>query len=149
MFIFDVNYMLKELKENFKQGYELISNLPSIESKEYIKALGKQYPKCESISIDYAVMEKSNDIYVIPSDFGWDDVGTWKSLERYIKPDDDSNLFVGNIEPHNASNNVIYGGNKKIVLLDINDIFCIDSDDIIVIGKKEKMSEIHKYRNKM
>jgi len=149
MFIFNVEYMLKELKQNFKQGYEIMEKLPSIKDDNYMEILNKEYQKCESISIDYAVMEKSNDIYVIPSEFGWDDIGTWTALQRYIKPDVSHNFCTGNVETYNSNNNIVYGGNKKIVLLDVDDIFCIEADDVIIIGKKEKMSEVHKYRNKM
>lgn len=149
MFIFDINYMLKELKEKFYESYKTLESLPQIYSKDYISKLNEEYPKCEAISIDYAVMEKCNSIYVIPSDFGWDDIGTWVALERYIKPDSDSNFTMGNVQTYNSSNNVIYGGNKKIVLLDVDDIFCIESDDVIIIGKKDKMSEVHEYRNKI
>lgn len=149
MFIFDVDYMLTELKENLNEEYNLLSNLPPVYSKQYMECLKEKYEKCKLISIDYAVMEKSNNIYVIPSDFGWDDVGTWKSIERYVKPDIDSNFITGEVKTYNSKNNVVYGGNKKIVLLDIDDIFCIESDDVIIIGKKEKMSEVHKYRNEI
>lgn len=149
MFIFDVDYMLKELKEKFFESYQILEKMPSIYSEGYIEKLNEEYSKCEAISIDYAVMEKCNSIYVIPSDFGWDDIGTWIALQRYIKPDSASNFIMGNVQTYNSSNNVIYGGNKKIVLLDVDDIFCIESDDVIIIGKKEKMSEVHEYRNKM
>lgn len=65
MFIFDVNNMLKELKENYS-GYNVLKELPSINDKKYKEKLEELYPKCETISIDYAVMEKSQNIYVIP-----------------------------------------------------------------------------------
>lgn len=146
MFIFNIDYMLNELKDKFNESYNLLSKLPPINEKKYFYKLNEIYPKCENTSIDYAIMEKSNETYVIQADFGWDDIGTWMALERYIEPDADSNFSVGNVKTYNSKNNVIYGGNKKIVLLDIDDIFCIDADDVIVIGKKEKMQDIHKYR---
>ncbi len=92
MFIFDINSMLKELEANYS-GYNVLKELPSIEEKEYTKKLKKLYPECESISIDYAVMEKSQSIYVVPGDFGWDDIGTWTSLERYIAKDESENIL--------------------------------------------------------
>lgn len=92
MFIFDVNNMLKELEENYS-GYNILKELPNIDEKDYSKKLKKLYPECESISIDYAVMEKSKNIYVVPGDFGWDDIGTWTSLERYIKKDENENIL--------------------------------------------------------
>lgn len=149
MFIFNVNYMLKELKDKFNTAYNLLENLPKIDSESYLTELNDKYSKCESISIDYAVMEKSDNIYVIEGDFGWDDIGTWTALQRYIKPDTDANFCVGNVIAYNSKGNVIYGGNKKIVLLDIDDIFYIEADDVIVIGKKEKMSEVHKLRENL
>ena len=65
MFIFNANYMLKELNKNYNSGYELLKLLPSIEDESYKEKLNEMYPKCEKISIDYAVMEKSENVYVV------------------------------------------------------------------------------------
>ena len=147
MFIFNCDFMLEELKKNLEKNYNLLINLPKIDSKDYYIELKKAYEQCESISIDYAVMEKSNDIYVIPSEFGWDDIGTWKSLQRYIKPDTESNIIKGNVKTYNSTNNVIYAGNKKVMLIDIDNIFLIESDDVIVVGNKEGLNKVHSFRN--
>lgn len=147
MFVFNCNYMLEELKNNYEEGYKLLENLPKIDDKNYKIELEKVYKDCKAISIDYAVMEKSNSIHVIPSDFGWDDIGTWKALQRYIEPDEASNIIKGKVKTYNSSNNVVYAGNKKIILLDIDDIFFIESNDMIVIGKKDKISEVHQLKN--
>ncbi len=148
MFIFNVDYMLKELENNYNKTYNLLQQLPSIYDKEYDKILKEIYPESENISIDYAVMEKSKNIYVIPSNLGWDDIGTWKSLERYIEKDDKDNLVKGKASIYNSSNNVLYSGEKKIVVIGLDNIFCIESDDMIVIGPKEKMEELKNYREK-
>lgn len=147
MFIFNVNFMLQELKNNFVEGYKILANLPEIQSSQYEIELKKVYEKCDSISIDYAVMEKSNNIYVIPSNFGWDDIGTWKALQRYIEPDNLSNIVKGDVKTYNSKNNVIYAGNKRVMLIDIDNIFLIESDEMIVVGKKEEISQVHSYRN--
>lgn len=147
MFIFDVNNMLKELELNYS-GYNVLKGLPSIQDENYEEELEKTYSECPSISIDYAVMEKSKNIYVIPGDFGWDDIGTWKSLERYIEKDEASNLLNGDVTLYNSKNNIVYSGNKKVILLDAEDIFCIDTDDVIVIGKRDSINKVHELRNK-
>lgn len=149
MFIFNCDFMLVELKKNLEKSYNLLMNLPSISSKDYYTELKKAYVKCEAISIDYAVMEKSDDIYVIPSEFGWDDIGTWKSLQRYIKPDNESNVIKGDVKIYNSSNNIIYAGDKKVMLIDIDDIFLIDSDDVIVVGKKKSLSNVNSFRDEL
>jgi mannose-1-phosphate guanylyltransferase len=148
MFIFNVNYMLKELENNYNKTFKLLQQLPSIDDNNYGKILNEIYPESESISIDYAVMEKSKNIYVIPADFGWDDIGTWKALERYIEKDENDNLVKGQASIYNSSNNVLYSGNKKIVVIGLDNIFCIESDDMIVIGPKEKIEELKNYREK-
>lgn len=147
MFIFNVKNMLRELEENYS-GYELLKDLPKIDDTNYSKALQELYPNCEAISIDYAVMEKSKNIYVIPGDFGWDDIGTWLSLLRYIKADENNNFFKGNIDEYNSKNNIVYAGNKRVILLNAEDIFCIDTDEVLVVGNREKLEEVCKLRNK-
>ena len=146
MFIFNLNYMLKQLEENLNKEYKILSELPTIDSKQYIDMLNKKYCECETISIDYAVMEKSKNIYVIPSDFGWDDVGTWNSIERYIEKDNNDNIMKGNIEFSNSNNCVVYGGNKKIVLIDVDDLFFVEGEDTIVITKKHSMNKVKDFR---
>lgn len=148
MFIFNVDYMLKELEDNYNKTFKLLQQLPSIYDKNYGKILNEIYPESENISIDYAVMEKSKNIYVIPSNFGWDDIGTWKSLERYIEKDEKDNLVKGQASIYNSSNNVLYSGDKKIVVIGLDNIFCIESDDMIVVGPKEKIEELKNYREK-
>lgn len=146
MFIFNINNMLNELKENYS-GYKVLETLPKIEDKEYTNTLNKIYPECESISIDYAVMEKSKNIYVIPGDFGWDDIGTWMSLLRYINPDENGNFLKGDIVKYNSKNNIVYAGEKKVILLNAEDVFCIDTDEFLVIGNRENLSKLHEIRN--
>lgn len=146
MFIFDIDYMLEELKQNLREEYDNLKDIPSIYSQEYVNKINEQYPKCKSISIDYAIMEKSKEIYVIPSDFGWDDVGTWNSLERYIKKDSNNNIAKGNIQFSNSQNCVVYGENKKIILIDIDDVFVTEGQDTIVISKRNSIDKVKNFR---
>ena len=93
-------------------------------------------------------MEKSKNIYVVPGNFGWDDIGSWNALERYIQKDENGNILNGNVKACDSKNNVIYGDNKKILLIDAEDLFCIDTEDVLVIGKKESISKVHSFREK-
>ena len=143
MFIFNSSSMLEELKTYLPDEYKLLKDLPKYNSKDYNKYLNDNYDKCNKISIDYAVMEKSNNVYAIPSDIGWDDVGSWKALERYTKKDSFGNIVKGNAQMIDSHNNIIYGQGKKIVFVNMDDLFCIDSDDAIIIGRKEDLSKVH------
>jgi mannose-1-phosphate guanylyltransferase len=88
-------------------------------------------------------MEKSSHVYAIPSDIGWDDVGSWNSLERYTKKDNLGNIINGDVKTIDSHNNIIYGQGKKIILVNMDGLFCIDSDDAIIIGKKEDLNKVH------
>lgn len=149
MFIYNNNFMLEEIKNNLPNEYNLLKDLPSITDSNYNSFLDENYEKCTKISIDYAVMEKSKNVYAIPSDINWDDVGSWKALERYTNKDSDGNVIKGDTKVINSHNNVIYGNGKKIVLLNVDDLFCIDSNDVIVIGKKEDLGTVHELRDKI
>ena len=146
MFIFNANYMEKEIKKYVPSIYDIIYNLPKIDDKDYNEKLKSTYINCEEISIDYAIMEKSNDIYVIPSSFGWDDIGTWRSIERYTKKDENKNIIKGNAELVDYTNCVVYGNGKRIVAINVENIYIIDGDDAIVICNKENIDSVKKYR---
>lgn len=149
MFIFNAESILKEFENNLPKEYNLLINLPKHINSEYYKFLNENYKKCEKISIDYAVIEKSNNVYTIPTEIGWDDIGTWNSVERYIPKDERDNVLKGNIEAIDSNNNIVYANNKKVVLLDVENIFCIDSDDVIIVGKKESLNKVHTLKDKL
>ena len=142
MFIFNNVNMIKEIEDNSNNEYLMLKDLPLITDPYYKKFLVANYEKCNKISIDYAVMEKSKNVYTIPSDLGWDDVGSWKSLERYIPKDDSDNIIKGDVKVIDSKNNVIYGNGKKIILLNVNDLFCIDSNDVIIIGDRKDLDKV-------
>lgn len=148
MFIFNISGMLQELENNLNNEYKLLCHLPKISDKDYQTFLNNNYEKCTKISIDYAVMEKSSNVYTIPASIGWDDVGTWASLSRYMKEDSNQNILKGNIKSIDSHNNIVYANGKKIILYNVNDLFCIDSDDVIVIGKKEDINSVYTLKDK-
>ena len=148
MFIFNNNSMLEEIKNNLPNEYNLLKDLPDINSDNYDSFLNENYEKCTKISIDYAVMEKSLHVYAIPADINWDDVGSWKALERYTPVDSNGNIVKGEALSLDSHNNVIYGNGKKIILLNVDDLFCIDSDDVIIIGKKDDIGIVHTLKDK-
>lgn len=149
MFIFNAESILNEFKNNLQKEYNLLINLPEYTDSEYYKFLNENYEKCTKISIDYAVMEKSNNVFTIPTEIGWDDIGTWNSVERYIPKDARDNVLKGNIEAIDSNNNIVYANNKKVVLLDVENVFCIDSDNVIIVGKRESLGKVHTLKDKL
>lgn len=148
MFMFNAEFMIDEYKKYTNNTYNILSSLPSINDDNYVYELEDKYIKCESISVDFAIMEKTENLYVIPADFGWDDIGSWKALERYIDADENGNLIKGNTRIFDANNNTVFTSDKETILLDVNDIFVIETSERVIVGKKESLSKVHELRGK-
>ena len=85
--------------------------------------INQVFPQCENISVDYAIMEKAEEIFVYPAEFGWSDLGTWNSLRQHSNPDKYGNAIIGqNVDIHESHNSIIHTtGLKKVVIQGIED----------------------------
>jgi len=104
----------------------------------------KAYSICPNISIDYAIMEKAPNVFVIPAAFGWSDLGTWASLwDNYAKDYDENAVKGKRVMVYDATNNMIMtDDNKLVVVQGIDDFIIIDSKDVLLICRKDKEQEI-------
>ena len=111
------------------------------------EAIVRIYPLCSSISIDYAIMEKADNVYVIPSSFGWSDLGTWASAYDNLEKDYLGNAIAGDkVMVIDATQCMVSAPhNKLMVLQGLNDFIVIDTNDVLLICKKEKEQEIKEY----
>jgi mannose-1-phosphate guanylyltransferase len=111
-------------------------------------AIERIYPQCVNISIDYGVMEKAENVYVIPSAFGWSDLGTWASAFENLERDYlDNAVNGGEVVVIDATHNMVHAtDNQKLVVLQgLDDFIVVDTDDVLLICKKEKEQEIKNY----
>ncbi len=102
------------------------------------------YSKAENISIDYALMEKAENVYVLPATFDWNDLGTWGSLHEKLDKDDQNNAVVNaKVILENASNNIIRSDAKKLVVIDgLDDYIIVDNENVLMIYPKSKEQDI-------
>lgn len=142
MFIWKIDNILNQLKKYATSTYEALQPIENVREENLQRVIDNNYKNTDAISIDYAVLEKSNDIYVVPSDIDWDDIGSWNSMERYRKKDNNGNIEVGDVNQLNTNNNLIISSTKKIIVSDIKDIYVIETDENIVIGKKSNIDKI-------
>lgn len=113
------------------------------EEKEFIS---ENYDKAENISIDYAIMEKADNVYVKKAAFDWNDLGTWGALHEKMQKDASENAVV-RATPHfkNSKGNMVYSASEKLVVLDgIEDYIVVDKEDVLLIYPKEKEQHIKK-----
>ena len=103
------------------------------------------YPDLESISIDYGVMEKASNVLMLPADFGWNDLGTWASMAQIWPKDDQHNVYQGDIMAQDSQGNVVYSRRKLCVLLGVDDLIVVDTDDALLvcpIGRAQDVGRI-------
>lgn len=134
MFIFRCEVVLKELEK-------YASNI-----LQPLQEKGKTaYSSLEKISIDYALMEKTNLAYIIPADFDWDDLGDWNALERLLKGED-SNVVIGNHINYETTNSIIYNNQPEEVIMTIGleDIVIVREGNATLVAHKDKTQEIKK-----
>src|SRR5690606_38435483 len=107
-------------------------------------AIEKIYPLCVNISIDYGIMEKAENVYIIPASFGWSDLGTWTSTYESLEKDYLGNAVTSdNVFVIDATNNMVHGQLKKLMVLQrIDNLIIVDTDDVLLICHKEKEQDI-------
>jgi mannose-1-phosphate guanylyltransferase len=129
----------------FLQGMDFYQ---TSDEKQFI---AENYEKAENISIDYAILEKAQNVYVLPATFDWNDLGTWGSLHEKLDKDNNNNAVVNaNVILENASNNIISAHGKKVIVIDgLNDYIIVDKDDTLLIYPKSKEQDIKNIISKL
>ncbi len=104
----------------------------------------QNYGLAENVSIDYAVMEKAKNVYVLPATFDWNDLGTWGSLHEKLNKDSNNNAVVNaTVLLNNSSSNMISTSKDKLVIIDgLEDFIIVDKDNVLLIYPKSKEQEI-------
>ena len=143
LFIWKVSTVLYNMKEFMPETYEkLIKIQNSIGKDDYEEVLNKEFSSMESISIDYGVIEKANDIYVIPDNFGWDDVGSWLAVGRLQNKDENGNVISGDVIALRTEDSIIQGNDKLIATIGVGNLIVVDSEDALLIVDADHAGEI-------
>ena len=111
----------------------------------------KTYPQCRNISIDYGIMEKADNVYVLISDFGWSDIGTWGSLYEHKKKDESGNSISGsNVYPYKLQNCIVRFPEDKIVILEgLRNYIVVESDNMLLVCRKQQEQNIKQFLNEV
>jgi len=137
------NDLLPEVANKFKAGKEFFN---TVNEQEFIDQM---YPSCPNISIDYGIMEKASDVYVLCSDFGWTDLGTWGSLYEMSQKDEHENVTLKckTAFYESKGNIVVLPSEKLAVIQDLDDYIVAESDNVLLICKRENEQRIRQFVN--
>ncbi|MBU3188435.1 mannose-1-phosphate guanylyltransferase [Clostridium bowmanii] len=149
MFIWKAANILRLTRQHLANTFDVLSKIAATSEEDYSRVLEEKYNDVDNISVDFGIMEKVEDIYVIPSDFGWDDVGSWESVERYREKDSDNNVCMGNVRNFDCSNNIIISNGKPIVIAGLADIFVVENEDMIFVGNKDEIDNIKELKSRI
>lgn len=145
MFIWKVSSILKNMQKFMSETYEGLLRIQATigtDNEEHV--LEKEFTALQSQSIDYGIMEKADNIYILPGTFGWDDVGSWLAVERIKKTNEFGNVVDGNIITVNTHNCVIQGSQKLIATVGMEDMIVVDTEDATLICSKAHAGDIKK-----
>lgn len=145
IFIWTLDSITEAFKEHLPEVTELFEDgAEALNSDQEEEKIAEIYAVCESVSLDYGIMEKAKNVNVVLSDFGWSDLGTWGSLFTHVKKDKDHNAIVGkNVVVYNSSDNMInVPENKLVVIQGLENFILVDTNDVLLLCPKEEEQRI-------
>ena len=138
-------YLLPEVADRFREG-ELLMGTDKEE-----KFIEEIFPKCPNISIDYGIMEKADNVFVLPSSFGWSDLGTWGSLYELSEKDENGNVSLHS-ETHyyEAEGNIVVLEPGKVAIVQgVNDMIIVEEKGALLVCKKSQEQRIKEFTNNL
>jgi len=148
IFIWKLNCILEAFQKYLPEMYELFAtDEDKLNTDKEAAAIETLYALCTNISIDFGIMEKANNVYVIPSSFGWSDLGTWNSAWDNMEKDYWENAVAGNkvmmIDAHKC---VVHVPDEKLIVLQgLDNFIVVDTKDVLLICEKDKEQSIKQY----
>lgn len=143
MFIFRTDTMMEEIKKFMPELDESLERLSkNIMLKDFPKHLEKEYSKLKSTSIDYGVMEKAKDVFIIRSNFGWNDVGAWDEVYNIKEKNCDGNVKQGRTVTINTKNCLIINDLKMVATIGVEDLIVINTENGLLICKRGEAQSV-------
>jgi len=140
MFVWSAATITAAMKRYRPQLSPLIESVASGGEPE--KVMAELYPGLEKISIDYAVMEKADNVLTALAEFDWDDVGSWPALARHLEADEQGNVVVGEAVFHDAGGNIVHSNGRLTALVGVNDLVVAQGERVTLICPRERAQEV-------
>ncbi len=141
IFMFKASTLLEEVKKYSPEISKVLEEFDFSKSDEIPFTI---YDKMPSISIDYAVMEKSDKIALIKFDGGWNDLGSWKSIYDVSEKDKDGNVKIGHVLDEGSKNSLMYSSSKLVATIGLENIVVVETEDAILACRADKTQDVKK-----
>ncbi|MDP2562094.1 mannose-1-phosphate guanylyltransferase/mannose-6-phosphate isomerase [Psychrobium sp. 1_MG-2023] len=151
MFMFKASRYLEELKAHRPDIYAACAKAIAVQSADmdFVRVDKAAFEACPDESIDYAVMEKTQDAVVIPMDAGWNDVGGFSALWEVSNKDGNGNALFGDVKAVDTKNSLVFGDKQLIATVGVEDLVVINTKDAILVAHKDKSQEVKQIVNQL
>lgn len=151
IFVFKASVYLEQLKRFAPEVYSASNNAieTAVLDLDFIRVNEDAFSKSPSISVDYAVMEKTDRAMVVPLDVGWNDVGSWAALWEVSDKDENGNAVQGDVLLHNTINSHIYAETKLVSAVGVEDLIIVETDDAVLVTKRDQAQHVKKIVDKL
>lgn len=143
MFVFTVSTILENFRRylpGMHQGLMRIRD--AVDTPAYDAVLREEFDNFEAISIDYGIMEHAQNIFAVPGNFGWDDVGSWSAVGRIRNRDENGNTLRGDVLAIETRNCTIYGERRIIAVMGVEDLVIVDADDVLMVVRADQAQRV-------
>ncbi len=139
IFMFKPSVFFNELKEHAPEIFEIIEKIDFKNSEEIPFV---EFDKMPNISLDYALMEKSDNLVMIKLESDWKDVGSWDAIYDISRKDKDGNVFVGHVLDEDSKNSLVYSSSKLVATIGLEDVVLVETEDAILACSKDKTQDV-------
>lgn len=143
MFFWKAETVLESLRRYQPKTATLLGSLPGFGAPDFAARVAETFPLCEDKSIDYAVLEKADNVVGVACDeFGWNDVGSWNAVYDLLPRDEHANATRSELLAADAAGNYVDCGTKLVALLGVNDLIVVDTPDALLIAHRDRAQEV-------
>jgi len=155
VFLWSVRTLVAAVREHVPDMVPMLEAIAAASgTPAFDLVLAEEYPKCENISVDYAILERRSakgegrsNIYCLPADFGWSDIGSWTSLHEYLGKSPRDNVMDGEttgLYAIQSAGNYVYAPGKTVALLGVDDLIVVETPDALLITTRARSEEVSK-----
>ena len=145
MFIWKASTILKKFEKYLPEIYEDLQKIgDAMNTADELKVIEEIYPKINSISVDYGIMEKADDVFVVPGEFGWNDVGSFDMLGVLHEGDEKGNIKIGDQINIDSKNCITYSSGRLVATIGLENVVVIETGDAVLVCDKNKVQDVKK-----
>ncbi|HKW96085.1 MAG TPA: mannose-1-phosphate guanylyltransferase [Bryobacteraceae bacterium] len=143
MFFWRADVLLEALRRHVPKTATILASLPRFSSRQFQQKLRDVFPRCENISIDYAVLERApNVVGLACDDIGWNDVGSWNAVYELLARDRDGNVSRSDLVAADSCGNYIDAGKKLVALLGAQNLIVVDTADALLVADRNRAQQV-------